>query len=112
MLKLAFQPSQNTPLNKALESQFGDMMRDVVVGIEFPAGELLLAPSLFDANTSAAAVWLIGSSTATTVLGLSPEWRGEPLATVRFGAPQIYFSGLVLLDPLLVEAGGQAILSG
>ena len=112
MLKLAFQPSQNTPLNMALESQFGDTMRDVVVGIEFPAGELLLAPSLFDANTSAAAVWLIGSSTATTVLGLSPEWQGEPLATVRFGAPQIYFSGLVLLDPLLVEVGGQAILSG
>ena len=106
MQTLAFEPIQNTSLNKALE-QFGEMRGEV--RLKLPAGEFSLAPSLFDANMSAATIHLIGNS---TVLGLTPEWRDKPLATVRSGAPQIYFSGLTLLAPLRVEAGGRATFRG
>lgn len=106
-----FKASQSLSLNEALVEQYGDMS-GIVAGVEFPAGDYLLAPSLFDANTSAAEIWLLGNSTAPTVLRLSPEWLGRPLVTVSEGAPPIYFSGLTLLAPILVEAGGHAKLLG
>ena len=78
---MMFEPRQKTSLNKALQAQFGDMW-GIELGMDFPAGEFSLAPSFFDANTSASAIWMVGS-TAGTVLRLSPERRGNTLATVR-----------------------------
>jgi hypothetical protein len=58
-----FKASQSLSLNEALVEQYGDMS-GIVAGVEFPAGDSLLAPSLFDANTRAAEIWLLGTVTA------------------------------------------------